>query len=67
VPVAHVLPAVLHVGFKAAQAPFVHTPPQHWLSSVQTPLSETHASLAHFLSGPHWKLQQSAPVVQFCP
>ena len=67
VPVAQALPAVLQTGLSGAQVPFVHVPPQHWVSLVQLPLSETQACVAHLPSTPHWKVQHSGPLLQLPP
>jgi len=57
------LPEVSQLGLSATQAPFVHLPPQHWLSEPHCAPSEIHAAAAHFLFSQR-KLQQSVAAAQ---
>jgi hypothetical protein len=47
-PVVQALPDVSQLAFRAAHAPLLHLPPQHWLSAVHFWLSEMQAA-AHLL------------------
>ena len=67
VPTLQALPAVEQAGFKGAQVPLAHEPPQHCASVVHCSLSETQAVFTHLPAALHWKLQQSGPALQLCP